>query len=104
MSIVPVEELTRDSTSNDDLTNMLIEEEQANKDSKLTHIITSAENLHIWEEGMTSGEVVSIARMMGYELTALCGFKWVPKSNPEKFDICQTCVDIARFRMQMAGE
>lgn len=88
----------------DDLANLLIEEEQAEKDGKLTHIITPEENPHIWEEGMTAKEVVTIARLTGQHLVALCGFTWVPKNNPDNFDICETCMDVANFRMRMAGQ
>lgn len=50
------------------------------------HIVNPPKNLHIWQPGMTSKEMVSIARMTGQYLIALCGYSWVPKHNPEKFD------------------
>lgn len=64
------------------------------KDHK-THIVNPPANTHIWEPGMEMKDVVYIARMNGSELVALCGYRWVPKRNPAKYDTCQECLDIA---------
>lgn len=63
------------------------------KDHK-THIVTEAMNDHIWEAGMNAQDVVDIARAVGEEVVALCGYRWIPKRNPEKYDLCKTCADI----------
>lgn len=73
------------------------------KDHK-THIVNPPKNLHIWQPGMTAQEIVDIARVTGQEVTALCGYKWVPKRNPDKYDVCQPCMDIAGELMRGNGE
>lgn len=30
----------------------------------------------------------------GMPVTALCGKKWIPNRNPDKFPLCQTCKEI----------
>lgn len=30
----------------------------------------------------------------GQPLTALCGKKWIPNADPERFPMCQTCLEI----------
>ena len=37
---------------------------------------------------------VTEARVMGFEVEALCGFVWVPARNPEKYPICEMCRDL----------
>ena len=32
---------------------------------------------------------------MGGKVTALCGKRWIPKSNPSRYPLCQTCKEIA---------
>lgn len=58
------------------------------------HIVEAEQNPHIHKPGMTGQDVVDIARAMQMEVTAICGHKWIPKRNPEKFDLCQKCIDI----------
>ena len=70
------------------------EDEDDGKDHK-THIINPTANTHIWEPGMSSQDVVDIARATGQIITALCGYKFVPKRNPDKYDACQACIRIA---------
>lgn len=69
-----------------------------------THIINPPNNTHIWEVGMEIQEVVDIARGLGLEVTALCGYTWVPKRNPEKYDVCEECFRIAGDIMRAKGE
>lgn len=35
------------------------------------------------------------ARVFGLEVTALCGHKWVPERNPDRYPVCQACIDAA---------
>jgi hypothetical protein len=35
----------------------------------------------------------------GLELTALCGYRWVPESEPTRHPLCATCLDIANIRV-----
>lgn len=68
------------------------------------HIVRPPENLHIFQPGMGGQDIVDIARVTGQEVTALCGYRFVPKRNPEKYDACQTCMDIAGNIMRERGE
>lgn len=79
------------------------EDEDDGKEHR-THIINPPANQHIWKPGMEIQEVVDIARFQGLEVTALCGYRWVPKRNPEKYDVCQECFRIAGEIMRERGE
>lgn len=70
----------------------------------MTHIINPPRNIHIWVPGMTSQEIVQIARAHNMTVIALCDYEWVPKRNPEKYPVCQPCMDIAGELMRGAGE
>lgn len=59
------------------------------------HYINPPDNIHIWQPGMKTQEIVDIARMMGIEIVALCKYRWVPKHDPAKHPICSKCVDVA---------
>lgn len=89
-----------------DVTEELIAYEEAPDDGadRKTHIVNPPKNLHIWQPGMEAQEIVNIARFTGQEVVALCDYRWVPKHNPEKFDICQACMDIAGELMRSKGE
>lgn len=60
-----------------------------------THIVVGVDNLHIWRSGMSSRDVVDMARMMGVEVKALCGYVFIPKHNPERFNSCEGCLRMA---------
>ena len=68
-----------------------------------THIINPPANVHIWQEGMTAKDIVDIARATDQKITALCGYTWVPKHNPEKFDICEPCLAKAHAHIKENG-
>lgn len=36
------------------------------------------------------------ARIHGKTVTALCGKKWVPSRDPQRFPICPTCAELAK--------
>lgn len=78
--------------------------EETDDPSVRTHIVNSPNLVPIWEPGMTAEEALDIARLRGLEVTALCGYKWVPKHNPDKFDVCDPCFKIAQELMAGAGE
>ena len=69
-----------------------------------THYVRPYENGHIWQKGMTAKEVVELARINGIEIMALCGYTWVPKLNPDKYDLCSTCNDLAHKYMKESGK
>lgn len=82
----------------------LLPYEEDNDPNRKTHIINPPMNTHIWKPWLTSKDVVDIARLMGYEIVALCGYKWVPKHNPEEYDACEACIKVAGEIMRGAGE
>lgn len=82
----------------------LFQFEENDDPNRKTHIINPPKNIHIWRQGMSSQDVVDIARATGQEVVALCDYRWVPKHNPEKFDVCDTCLTIAGELMRSANE
>jgi len=83
--------------SQESVTDLSAEEAHFAEMLRLTHIVNPPMNPDIWDGSMemTGQDVVDIARTEGLEVVALCGYKWVPKHNPDKYDICSTCLDIA---------
>lgn len=73
----------------------ILEFEETDDPDKKAHLINPPKNIHIWRLGMSARDVVDIARLKGLELEALCGFRFVPRHNPDKLDVCQTCMDLA---------
>lgn len=78
------------------------DESDATKDTR-THIVNPPGNLHIWIPGMSAQEIADIARATGQEVVALCGYTWVPKKNPDKYPVCESCVSIAGNIIQEMG-
>lgn len=75
---------------------LVIPYEDSNDSARRTHIVNPPMNYHIQKgQYLTPQQIVDIARLSGLEVVALCGYRWVPKHNPEKFDICDTCIKIA---------
>lgn len=72
----------------------LVPYEESNDPADKAHFIRGEENPDLWDEGMVAQDVVDAARLGGHELTALCGYKWVPKYDPAKHDICDACMEI----------
>ena len=73
----------------------LIPFEETEDPSIKAHVFRGEENEHLWMDGMTAQDLVNSARMLGVEITALCGFKLIPKHNPDKHDACDRCMKIA---------
>lgn len=90
MGITNVDILKSDVT-----TERVYEEVVDEHNEMLTHVINPPSNTHIWEPGMSAQDVVDYARAQGWWVIALCGKKWVPKRNPDKYPACKTCMDIA---------
>lgn len=61
--------------------------------SKMTHIVDCP------DEKDSAQAWVDEARADGLTLTALCGYEWVPESDPVRHPVCQTCLDIAQIRL-----
>lgn len=51
-------------------------------DPVLAHVVAKAE--------------ATAAYVLGAELTALCGFTWVPSRDPDRYPLCRECVRAAR--------
>lgn len=79
------------------------EEPDPNREYR-AHIVNPPANLHIWEPGMEAQDIVDIARATGQHVVALCGYKFIPKHNPDKFDACDVCMRIAGDIMSELGE
>lgn len=58
------------------------------------------------DEGLVTHIIRKRDEMVGYfegrEVTALCGYKWVPTRDPKKFPICEAC-QIEAIRIKAAG-
>jgi hypothetical protein len=74
---------------------MTVPEEEIDPSQK-AHFISPVGNTHIWKPGMETRDVVQIAIVGHHELTALCGYKWVPTGLPTKHDTCEPCMEIAQ--------
>lgn len=62
-----------------------------------THIIDCPDDKDSAEAWLTE------ARVFGLEVTALCGHRWIPQSDPMKHPICEPCVEEAQRRVQEAN-
>lgn len=71
-------------------------EEEIAEALRNTHIVNPPDNKHITQgRDMTAGEIVAHARAALLEVVALCGYRWVPINNPEKYPLCEECSRIA---------
>ena len=73
-----------------------------------THIYTENENdaeldephfSHIvWgDENESADAKITRARVEGTPVTALCGYTWVPSRDPQKYPVCEKCLETAQF-------
>lgn len=67
-----------------------------------THIVRPGDNDHIRNDlpngrSLTGQDIVDYGRMNGVEVVALCGYRWVPKHNPEKFETCEPCLKVVEL-------
>lgn len=60
----------------------------------LRHIVNPLQNEHIWQEGMTSQDVIDVAGMSNRHVVTICGERFYPKGKrPNK--VCDECLKIA---------
>lgn len=78
---------------------------------KYTHLVSPPENakiyyilLHNGNNDPSAKDIVDIARFKRWEVVALCGYRWIPDDDPEKYDACQVCMDVAGMHMRNEGE
>ncbi len=76
-----------------------------------THIVSPPENVAIYaflvrqgNADPTAQDIVKFARDNRMEVKAICGYIWVPELDPDKYDLCQLCMDVAGMHMRNAGE
>ena len=50
----------------------------------------------LWGLGRDAEALVLEARIHGFAIEALCGKKWVPSRDPERFPICPACAALAK--------
>lgn len=79
-------------------------EEPAKEGEGKAHIVNPPNNLHIWRIGMTTQDIVDIARVRGLEVVALCGYRWIPRKDPDAYPACEACFKIAQLLMASNGE
>jgi Protein of unknown function (DUF3039) len=70
------------------------QETEAGAHDKFTHIVLEAletddGELHPLDNSVVEGSVY------GTPVRALCGYEFVPRSNPQRYPICPTCREIA---------
>lgn len=83
----------------------LVPFKEDNDGRRKAHIVNPPDNPHISNgyPNMTGQDVVTVARMNGLEVTALCGFKFIPQYNPDSYDACDPCMKIAGDIMRSEG-
>lgn len=72
-----------------------------------THYINPPDNMHVQihaRKYLTAQELLDHAKEFMLEVTALCGYTWVPKRNPDAYPMCETCSEIAHRFMSEDGE
>lgn len=78
--------------------------EPKNPDAK-THVVYPPNNGHIpGATLMDAQDLVDLARRKGMIVVALCGYKWIPRADPDKLEACQICFDVAAMIMRESGE
>lgn len=78
------------------------EEPDPNREYR-AHVVNPPANTHIWRPGMEAQDVVDIARATGQHVVALCGYRFIPKHNPDKFDACERCFEVAGEILSQEG-
>ena len=48
------------------------------------------EHKHIVNQHLP-GNSIADAIIFGTEITALCGYRWIPTKDPDKYPLCQSC-------------
>ncbi len=71
-----------------------------------THIVNPPMNRHVpgWVPDWEAQDVVDAARGLGVEVVALCGLKFIPTRNPDKYDACTQCFKVAEMIMSGLNE
>lgn len=60
-----------------------------------SHYVRPADNgVRSGDDPTTARDIVDLARLGGYEVVALCGYRWIPQADPKKHPICEACIDV----------
>jgi hypothetical protein len=86
-------------------TDLTMVEEELAEAMRLTHIVAPSDNAsicHAMGNGswITGADIVHYAKSNNVEVTALCGFRWIPVNDPTKYDTCGACLEEAHKRME----
>jgi hypothetical protein len=77
-----------------DLADMFPYEDDGDENRK-AHAVRPTENKHIINNDTCTGQdIVDTARMLGLEVVAACGYKWVPTHDPRDKKACDPCMKI----------
>lgn len=87
--------LEKPDVQTDNFTDVVVEYVEDDSPEVRTHIVNPPANVHIWTPGMTAQDIVDIARARSIEVKALCGYTWIPIRNPDKYPVCEKCMDLA---------
>lgn len=75
------------------------------------HVVRPPENWMIYNVLLkldvnepTAKDIVSWAREHRAFVKALCGYWFIPELDPENYDACQICMDVAGMHMRNEGE
>jgi len=63
----------------------------AQDDITRTHIVNCPDDKE------STAAWVTEARVFGLEVEALCGYRWIPQKDPERYPLCSACVDAANI-------
>jgi hypothetical protein len=93
------------------LINQSTEDQTQDEVKHYAHIVSPPENPEIFALLIRRGnsdpsaqDIVDVARINRLEVKALCGYVWIPERNPENYDACPICIDVAGMHMRNAGE
>lgn len=82
----------------DELTDIALAPEATTTDDfTRTHILNCPENKKSTEAWLTE------ARVFGLEVEALCGYKWVPQRDPQRFSVCEACLGVVEMILAEGG-
>lgn len=87
-----------------------VDEQTEDNIKHYSHYISPPENHEIFallvrrgNPDPTAQDIVEVARVNHLEVTAICGYKWVPIRSTDGRDVCPICVDVAGMHIRNAS-
>lgn len=72
------------------------EQDDGSDPDRRAHIVRPADNgVYSADDPRTAKDIIAMARLTQTEVVALCGHVFVPKHNPESYDACERCIEMA---------